>query len=49
MTHADTERYGVVNRFLTASVFRGERRPDAFVEPFTGDPEEEGDSGVDRR
>jgi hypothetical protein len=37
LTRADTERYGVVNRFLAASVFRGERQPDAFVEPFTGD------------
>jgi hypothetical protein len=39
----------VTNVILTASVFRSERRLDALVEPFTGDAEEAGDSGVDRR
>lgn len=37
------------NVILTASVFRSERQRDALIEPFTGDAEEAGDSGVDRR
>ncbi len=37
------------NLILTASVFRSERRMEDLVEPFTTDPEEAGDSGIDRR
>jgi len=37
------------NLILTVSVFRSERRLEAIVEPLTTNPEEAGDSGVDRR
>lgn len=37
------------NLILTVSVFRSERQMEAIVEPFTRDPEEAGDSGIDRR
>jgi len=39
----------VTNVILTASVFRSERQREALIEPFPGDAEEAGDSGVDRR
>ena len=37
------------NVILTVSVFRSERQRGALIEPFTGDAEEAGDSGMDRR
>ncbi|MGA7104376.1 MAG: cation:proton antiporter [Candidatus Deferrimicrobiaceae bacterium] len=39
----------VTNVILTVSVFRSERRLEALIEPLTEEPEEAGDSGVDRR
>jgi cell volume regulation protein A len=37
------------NLILAAAVFRSERQMETIVEPLTTDPEEAGDSGMDRR
>jgi cell volume regulation protein A len=37
------------NLILTFSVFRSERQMETIPEPFPGDPEDAGDSGMDRR
>jgi cell volume regulation protein A len=37
------------NLILAAAVFRSERQMEAIVEPLTTDPEEAGDSGMDRK